>query len=573
MQGRQRNSSARRWLWPALVLGSLLAFLFFDRPLAADCDGLESAMPVSQALALAEAGETAPVQVRGVITASFPGRRGLNGFFLQSAEDEGARGGFVYAPDLPPADWHRIEPGSQVLLTARPGHWQGRAQLQRVQSVAHCGSRSLPPPAALALPAEAAELERLHGRLVRLADELVVTGNYQLGRFGSLKLSAGERLFRHQTPDDGRLHRILLDDGSYAQNPDPVPYLDEHGTRRVGDRVAAVTGVLVEAFDDWRLHPVEEPRFSSGNPRPAEPAEPPGLRIAAFNVENYFITLGRRGAADRDALQRQRDKLFAALERQDAHLLALMEVENSRAALADLVGRLNARLPAERHYAMLDGPEIRGGDAIKVAWIYRPAELEPLAAAETDPDPVHNRPPVLAAFRDRVSGRRFVAAAVHFKAKVGCPPRGDIDRGQGCWNRLRTEQSGALLAAAAEAARRHDTEQVLLAGDFNSYAGEDPIRRLQRAGYVDLVAAHLPAERRYSYVFRGESGTLDYILASDALAGAITGVDIWHINADEPVFLAFDRPGGDTPGSRGQPWRSSDHDPVLIGIQRRTPAD
>lgn len=573
MHGRQRTASIGRYFWPAAVLVSLLAFLLFDRPLAADCGGLDSASSVSEALTLAEMGETEVIQVHGVVTAAFPGRQGLNGFFLQSIESENARGGFVYAPDLPLSDWHRIEPGSRLLLTARPGRWQGRAQLQRVQSVSHCGDAPLPSPAALDLPAERDELERLHGTLVTLPDDLVVTGNYQLGRFGSLKLSAGDRLFRHQTPDDGRLHRIVLDDGSYAQHPDPVPYLDAQGTRRVGDRVSAVTGVLVEAFDDWRLHPVSPPDFVSGNPRPAMPESPAGLRIAAFNVENYFVTLGRRGAADEAELQRQRDKLFAALEVQDAHLLALAEVENSRAALADLVQRLNARLPEERRYAMLDGPLRRGDDAIKVALIYRPTELEPLSEAEADPHPVHNRPPVLAAFRDRASDRRFIAAAVHFKANVGCPEQGDIDRGQGCWNRLRTEQAEALLEATADAARRYDTDQILLAGDFNSYAGEDPIRRLRQHGYVDLVANHLPPERRYSYVFRGESGTLDYIFASEALAGAVTGVDIWHINADEPVFLGFDQRGADTPGGRGQPWRSSDHDPVLIGIRRQESAD
>ena len=573
MHGRQRTASIGRYFWPAAVLASLLAFLLFDRPLAADCGGLDSALSVSEALALAEMGEKEVIQVQGVVTAAFPGRQGLNGFFLQSIESENVRGGFVYAPDLALSDWHRIEPGSLLLLTARPGQWQGRAQLQRVQSVSHCGDRPLPSPAALDLPAERDELERLHGRLVTLPDDLVVTGNDQLGRFGSLKLSAGDRLFRHHVPDDGRLHRIVLDDGSYARHPDPVPYLDARGTRRVGDRVRALTGVLVEAFDDWRLHPVSSPDFFTGNPRPELPQSPAGLRVAAFNVENYFVTLGRRGAADDAELQRQRDKLFAALERQDAHLLALVEVENSRTALADLVQRLNARLPEERRYAMLDGPVRRGDDAIKVALIYRPTELEPLSGAETDPHPVHNRPPVFAAFRDRASDRRFIAAAVHFKAKVGCPQQGDIDRGQGCWNRLRTEQAEALLEAATDAARRHETDQILLAGDFNSYAEEDPINLIQRHGYVDLVADHLPPKRRYSYVFRGESGTLDYIFASNSLAGAVTGVDIWHINADEPVFLAFDQRGGGAPGSRGQPWRSSDHDPVIIGIRRHRPAD
>lgn len=49
------------------------------------------------------------------------------------------------------------------------------------------------------------------------------------------------------------------------------------------------------------------------------------------------------------------------------------------------------------------------------------------------------------------------------------------------------------------------------------------------------------------------------------MARRITGVDIWHINADEALFLdyntEFNPPGFYVPDL----YRSSDHDPVLIG--------
>lgn len=568
MRSYPSRRSWQRLLWPGLIALSLLAFLVFDRPLSADCDGLNDAIPVPEALAAAQAGKTQSIAVAGVVSAVFPGRQGLNGFFLQTPDTAEPAGIFVYAPDLSPSDWHALEPGRQIVVLARPDSWRDQPQLQRVDSISHCAELGVPVPQPLHLPAPEDRLHELHGTLVTLPQELVVTGNYQLGRFGSLKLSAENRLFRHQQTDDERLHRIVLDDGSYAMHPEPVPYLDAQGTRRVGDRVDEVTGVLVHAFDDWRLHPVADPRFVADNPRPEAPDLPPGLRVAAFNVENYFLTLGQRGAGTAEEFARQRDKLFAALQRQDADLLALVEVENRREALADLVDGINQRLPGEQHYRMLDGPEERGGDVIKVALIYRPAVLQALSSAETDNDPVHNRPPVLAAFRDRDSDRRLLVAAVHFKAKVGCPQTGDIDRGQGCWNQLRRAQAQALATAARAASEDHRIDDILLAGDFNSYAGEDPVRYLEEAGFINLVAEHLPPERQYSYVFRGESGTLDYIFASRDLAEAVTGAEVWHINADEPAFLGFDERGGTSAASRGQPWRSSDHDPIVIGIRR-----
>jgi predicted extracellular nuclease len=47
-------------------------------------------------------------------------------------------------------------------------------------------------------------------------------------------------------------------------------------------------------------------------------------------------------------------------------------------------------------------------------------------------------------------------------------------------------------------------------------------------------------------------------------------VSEWHINADEPIVLdyntEFKTAGQITSLYSGQPYRSSDHDPVVVGI-------
>ena len=69
-------------------------------------------------------------------------------------------------------------------------------------------------------------------------------------------------------------------------------------------------------------------------------------------------------------------------------------------------------------------------------------------------------------------------------------------------------------------------------------AVEELARALEAAGYTNL-AQHFHGNDAYSYVFDGQWGYLDYVLASSsALAGA-TGVAEVHINADEPSVLDY----------------------------------
>lgn len=64
----------------------------------------------------------------------------------------------------------------------------------------------------------------------------------------------------------------------------------------------------------------------------------------------------------------------------------------------------------------------------------------------------------------------------------------------------------------------------------------------------------------YSYVYDGMSGRLDHALLSPAMAKQLRGAVEWHINAD-----VMDDAGYAKRNLAG-PWRSSDHDPVLLGF-------
>ena len=114
----------------------------------------------------------------------------------------------------------------------------------------------------------------------------------------------------------------------------------------------------------------------------------------------------------------------------------------------------------------------------------------------------------------------------------------------------------------------HD-QDVLIIGDLNAYGEEDPIDVLEAAGYVDLVDTRLAEADQYSYVFQGQAGYLDHALVSERLARRVAGVDIWHINADEALFLDYNTEFNPEGFYSPDPYRSSDHDPVLVGLAGR----
>ena len=71
-------------------------------------------------------------------------------------------------------------------------------------------------------------------------------------------------------------------------------------------------------------------------------------------------------------------------------------------------------------------------------------------------------------------------------------------------------------------------------------------------------------------MFEGQSGYLDHALASRSLAAKATGATDWHINADEPIVLdynvEFKTPAQVDYLYAPFPYRSSDHDPVIVGL-------
>ena len=533
------------------------------------------------------------VTVRGTVVGDVPG---FSGFYLQDADGDGddatSDGIFVFSTVA-------VDLGDVVVATGAAGEFGGQTQISARADAAVCGDAELPAPAALDLPAGDAEREPLEGMLVKPVDVLTVSEVFDLTRFGELTLSEGGRLVQPtelarpgpeaQAIADANLRRrITLDDGvTAAASVTTRPYLTPETPVRVGDRVNFTEPlVLGYGFSAWRLQPADgtaDGVFTLQNTRPEAP-EPVGgdLQVAAFNVLNYFLTWtgpDARGAENAEEFARQSAKIVAAISRLDAEIVTLLEIEdtdstgltpgNADTALADLVDRLNEAAGSQRWAYVPLPAELYGvdRDAIRNGIIYRRGAVSPLG------DPVglvdeevwfNAREPIAQTFtRD---GDTFTVVANHFKSKTPVnpqPPGDNADRGdgQGQWNGDRVRQAASLAAFADALVERADDPDILLMGDFNAYTEEDPIERLRQAGFVDLGERLDPG--RYSYVFDDQSGSLDHALTRGATVDKITDLTHWNINAVESFAYEYD---GDPALYAPDPYRSSDHDPLILGI-------
>lgn len=523
----------------------------------ADVQGSGDASPL--------AGRT--VRVEGVVTADFQRSDQLKGFFVQDPTPDGdprtSDGLFVYSAD-------EVSVGDRVLVTGKAVEYNGLTELSPVSAVDVCGTGRVAP-AGVQLPLRGgAALEQYEGMLLRFGQRLTATEVYQLGRYGEVTVSAGGRLFQPtdahgstQAGNDAR--KLLVDDGSNVQNPDTIPYTDPR-VLRIGDSAQGLTGVLNYGFGEYRLEPTRTAHFAGTDPARKKPRHVGGdVRVASFNTLNWFTTLDERGADTAEEQERQLAKLTAALKGLNADVVGLMEVENNGdTAVKAIVDRLNQEAGAGT-YAWVRHP-YPGTDEIHVALIYKPARVAPVGAARSSEDPVFDRPPLVQTFRPASGGTAFTMIVNHFKSK-GCGdatgPDQDQGDGQGCYNARRVAQAEAITAIA------DGVPNPLVVGDLNAYTAEDPVKVLTGAGLVSQTQRFVRPADRYSYVFDGQSGELDHALAGKGLSRRVTGATIWHINSDEPVFLDYNTEFNPPEFYRPDAFRSSDHDPVLLGLNLR----
>ena len=614
---------------------------------------------------------------RGVVTALYP-NGGFNGFYIQTPGADTTPGAsdaiFVFGPTF---DETTLAIGDSVEVAGTVSEFttSGTNTLTEITAssvtdIASLGAAvantvipgsdcALPGTACPTLAAADTAKEEVEGEIFQPTGTFTVTDSYDGSAtnpsgsgsssfFGEVGLAANSALPLISPTElvdasdtaglDARNaynngHRVVLDDGSSTTfwntantasgQDDPLPWFTPTHTVRVGATVTFPAPVVLENRFGWKIQPTTtvvgapvagaQPQFAQD--RPAAPAAVGGdLKLATFNVLNYFTTLGAdydagpgtcsafvdrdgnpiavnscdgsgpRGAWNTASFERQQAKIVNAINTMDADIVSLEEIENSRKvdgvdrdeAVSALVDALNddagstrwafAASPAEA-----DLPPVGDEDVIRTAFIYNPDTVELVgdSAILTGSAPFENaREPMAQGFKatgtDDADG--FAVVVNHFKSKGCTGASGDnVTGAQGCFNGDRTRQAQALDAFADGYATDIGVAAVFLTGDFNSYSKEDPVQELESAGWVKQTSTDDPNEESYS--FDGASGSLDHVFANAAADTWVDGVDIWEINANETVFNQYSRFNyvGTNLYDDG-PFSASDHNPEIVGI-------
>ncbi|WP_196140092.1 ExeM/NucH family extracellular endonuclease [Aliikangiella sp. G2MR2-5] len=552
------------------------------------------------------------VVVEGIVVGDFQGSDKLHGFFLQEEivdyddDNSTSEGIFVYDHSF----GVDVNIGDRVRVAGKAGEYGGMTQVSSITDLLVCDYDMTYETRTLSLPLQSVKsLESVEGMHVRFTQTLTVSENYNLGRYGELVLSNG-RLYNPtnvvapgteanimQHAND--LNRIILDDGSRTQNPEniihPQPELSAFNSVRGGDSVENVAGVIQDAFGAYRIQPTTTPDFVASNPRTNKAlikAAP--LKVASFNVLNYFNGDGQgsgfptaRGATNYEEFTRQKAKIVAALIAMEADIIGLMELENDgydrRSAIADLVEALNQSSGEVFNYIRPQESQL-GGDAIAVGMIYNTSRVIPIGQAATLNSGAFadkNRQPLAHSFREIESNGEFTVVVNHFKSKGSCPSgssdeNSDQKDGQGCWNWKRTEGALQLTSWLKNSPTGIKDKDVLIIGDLNAYAMEDPVTSIEAKGYVNLIKK-FGGYKAYSYVFYGQAGSLDHALASPNLERQIVDATEWHINTDEPKVLDYniEYKSSEQVNSlySADFYRASDHDPVIVGLDLKPEND
>ena len=567
------------------------------------------------------------VTTTGVVTAAYP-KGGFNGLYIQTPGTDGVAktptdasdGIFVYSAKAASA----YTAGQCVVVSGKVSEFNGLTEINGTSVTETKGCADVKPVKLAALPRTDAQREAYESMLVEPQGTYTISNNYQLNQFGTVGLAFGnEPLYQgtevarpgedaKKVEDENRARSINLDDGAswnYQTNDEaknsPLPYLSQDTPMRTGSHVGFTKPVIMDYRFGWNLQPTgmvsgaQSPHspITTTNDRPAKaPSFDSDLKLASFNVLNYFTDLGKdedgckaytdrtgtpvtanfctvRGAYTQEAFHDQQAKIVTAINGLDADVVALMEVENSASitylpgqprdkALAHLVDELN-KAAGSQVWGYVASPTVvpPHEDVIRTAFIYRLDSVRPEGPSLILMDDAYAnaRQPLAQKFVAKDARGSFVAVANHFKSKGSGE---DDGTGQGKSNPSRIAQAQALLDWSA---KEFADEPVFLLGDFNAYGMEDPVMKIKDAGYTEVVEQLAPGASTFQY--GGRLGSLDHIFANAAAMRMVHGAGVWDINADESIAMQYSRRNYNvTDFHTSGPWAASDHDPALVGI-------
>ena len=356
-----------------------------------------------------------------------------------------------------------------------------------------------------------------------------------------------------------------------------------------GARLGPVTGVVGFAFGQFEVLATEPYAVVQPSALQPETGDLRGgadaLTVATYNVLNLDQN-------DADGSADVADGQFAAVAAHIARslnapdIVGLQEIQDNDGASNTAVtsASLTLQTLAEAiaaaggpRYSFVDNPFITddetGGEPggnIRTAFLYRDDRVDLVdgslrtvtdpADQATNPDNpfADSRLPLAADFT--FSGETVTVVANHFTSKGGSAPLlGAVQPPTNGGEPRRLAQAEAVNAFVDGLLGADASANVVVLGDLNEFEFEEPIRALEGAdGALQNLTNTLPEDERYSYVFEGNSQSLDHILASANLA-AVARFDAVHVNSEfadnasdhDPLLARFDVAGQALSGGNG----------------------
>jgi uncharacterized protein len=206
----------------------------------------------------------------------------------------------------------------------------------------------------------------------------------------------------------------------------------------------------------------------------------------------------------------------------------------------------------DRGVSFVDRP---GGDSTTATTVVGSGASTQLSFSPGRIDPTNSafntsRKPLAGEFM--FNGHHLFVIANHFNSKGGDDPlEGHRQPPTRISEVQRHQQAQIVHDFVASILADDPNANVVVDGDLNDFEWSDTVSILKSGVLHDLMDT-LPENERYSYVFEGNSQTLDHILTSDALFGVPFVFDPVHVNAE---FAD----------------QASDHDPSVVKITLNDP--
>ena len=271
------------------------------------------------------------------------------------------------------------------------------------------------------------------------------------------------------------------------------------------------------------------------------------LLVCAMNLENYYMTLGSMGAKTESQRQKQRTKVSKALAKINADIYGLVELQQGNEAIAEIVSDLNKNLPSRDYKYFTEGGS---GTMQKSDFVYDAKVVEPIGLPVEINAELQNRKKMIC-FREKATGEKFIYSINHFKAMNSGSASIRVREASAVLDRYKSYRTNPNIS----------DNDILIMGDLNAYAKEDPITLFLENGMIDLHRA-FHADSSYSYQYSARAGYLDHALCNNTLYRQVTGMCGFHINSDEDDRYTYDGAWSDN-----TMFRCSDHDPVIVGLK------